>query len=345
MVPTECRGEMRATHVRMATGRTRSDGVSHRVTKLYHARLAAEVRTELWAGRESGELVCGCNYRLQWTSREQVCQLQWHMFACSLPEETSIRRRWLSMVRRNLAAHIKDAAVVRAIARCWAHIDGGYIAVAEQDQRQQWRAPSVRWRDGAITGIPRRVGTSSPSPFGVHAMAQESKEAEHGTLVVVETVWGIVGAGPTTPMGALGGRAQDAPASSTTGWTLSSPRCLRTSDTTSRSGREGPGRSMLARSLASCFWAPLGAAHSHDNHLLASSALKSVLASGARISRATNKSHENNGADDGNVNTGGTVGRDGERVVALLSCVRDDNGDARPISTVWPRRSTRHDVK
>ena len=48
-------------------------------------------------------------------------------------------------------------------------------------------------------------------------MTQEPKEAEHGTFVVVETVWGIVRAGPTTPMGALGGRAQDAPASSTTG--------------------------------------------------------------------------------------------------------------------------------
>ena len=56
-------------------------------------------------------------------------------------------------------------------------------------------------------------------------------------------------------------------------------RCVRTSDTTSRCEREVPGRSMLARSLASCFWAPLGAAHSHDNHLLTSSAFKSVLAS------------------------------------------------------------------
>ena len=44
---------------------------------------------------------------------------------------------------------------------------------------------------------------------------------------------------------------------------------------------------MLARSLASCFWAPLGAAYSHDNHLLASSALKSVLAS-EPVERQTN---------------------------------------------------------
>ena len=32
-------GEMLATHVRMSTGRTRSDRASNRVTKLYHQRL------------------------------------------------------------------------------------------------------------------------------------------------------------------------------------------------------------------------------------------------------------------------------------------------------------------
>ena len=92
---------------------------------------------------------------------------------------------------------------------------------------------------------------------------------------------------------------------------------------------------MLARSLVSCFWAPLGAAHSHDNYLIASSALKSVLAS---------ESAEHNGADDGNVKTGGTVGRDGERGVALLSRVRDDNGDARPTSAV-ALATTRHTTR
>ena len=37
-------------------------------------------------------------------------------------------------------------------------------------------------------------------------MTQESKEAEQGTLVVVEAAWGTVGswAGSTTPMVALG---------------------------------------------------------------------------------------------------------------------------------------------
>ena len=39
--------------------------------------------------------------------------------------------------------------IVRIILRCWSHTDDGHIAAAEQDQRQQWRALSIRWRDGA----------------------------------------------------------------------------------------------------------------------------------------------------------------------------------------------------
>jgi hypothetical protein len=39
--------EMLATHVRISTGHTRSDGASHRIAKLYHSRLATEVRIEL----------------------------------------------------------------------------------------------------------------------------------------------------------------------------------------------------------------------------------------------------------------------------------------------------------
>jgi len=40
-------GEMLATHARMPTGRTRSDGASNRVTKLYHKRLLTDARIEL----------------------------------------------------------------------------------------------------------------------------------------------------------------------------------------------------------------------------------------------------------------------------------------------------------
>jgi hypothetical protein len=95
---------MLATHVRMSVGRTKSDGASHRVAKLYHARLATDVWIELWAGRESGELVCGCGHRLKWSNLGTVGQLQWHMFACSHPEELAVRRRWIRI------EHIRDAA-------------------------------------------------------------------------------------------------------------------------------------------------------------------------------------------------------------------------------------------
>ena len=136
-------GEMLATHVRISTDRTRSDGMSSRVTKLIHQRLPTDARTELWAGRESGVVECGCGGKLEWANRGQVGQLQWHMFACSLPEETSVRRRWLQAVRRDIAAHIKDAAIARVVVRCWTHTNNGHIAAAQQDQQQRWHAPSM----------------------------------------------------------------------------------------------------------------------------------------------------------------------------------------------------------
>ena len=142
-------GEMLATHVRMSAGRTRSDGVLNRVTKLYHQRLPTDARIELWAGREPGELVCGCGHKPSWANRGQICPLQWHMFACSLPEETNVRHRWLRAIRRDVAAHVNDPVIARVIVRCWTHTNDGRIEAAEKYQKQQWRAPSVRWRSGA----------------------------------------------------------------------------------------------------------------------------------------------------------------------------------------------------
>ena len=118
-------------------------------SSIYHLRLPTDARIELWAGREPDELVCGCGHSLSWTNREQIGQLQWHMFACSLPEETNVRGRWLKAVRRDIAAHIKDAAITRVIVRCWSYSNDGRIDAAEKDQRQRWRAPSMRWRYGA----------------------------------------------------------------------------------------------------------------------------------------------------------------------------------------------------
>jgi hypothetical protein len=84
-------------------------------------------------GFEPGEINCGCGHKPEWANRDQVGQLQWHMFACSLPEETNVQRRWLQAVRRDIAAHIKDAAVARIVVRCWTHTSNGRIAAAEQD--------------------------------------------------------------------------------------------------------------------------------------------------------------------------------------------------------------------
>ena len=91
----------------------------------------------------------GCGHKLSWANRDQVGQLQWHMFACSLPEETDVRQRWLRAVRRDVTAHIKDVAIARVIVRCWTHTNDGRIEAAVKDQKQHWRAPSMRWKRGA----------------------------------------------------------------------------------------------------------------------------------------------------------------------------------------------------
>jgi len=65
-------GEVLATHVRISTGRTRSDGMSSRVTKLIHQRLPTDARIELRAGKESGVVECGCGQKPEWANRDQV---------------------------------------------------------------------------------------------------------------------------------------------------------------------------------------------------------------------------------------------------------------------------------
>ena len=66
----------------------------------------------MWAGRESGELACGCGHRPRWTSREQAGQLQWHMFACSLPEET---KRPFALYCHNTAGALPARVSLRTI--------------------------------------------------------------------------------------------------------------------------------------------------------------------------------------------------------------------------------------
>ena len=72
--------------------------------KSVHQRLPTDARIELWAGKESGMIECGCGHKLEWANRDQVGQLQWHIFTCTLPEETNVRRRWLQAVRCDIAS-------------------------------------------------------------------------------------------------------------------------------------------------------------------------------------------------------------------------------------------------
>ena len=98
---------------------------------------------------------------------------------------------------------------------------------------------------------------------------------------------------------------------------------------------------MLARSFTPNFWAPLGAAHPHDNHLLTSPALESVLAPDQSNDKRNTTSSRR--GDDNDANTGGTV--DATTGATSRRChVRDENGDARPTSTV-ALATTPHDTK
>ena len=81
---------------------------------------------------------------------------------------------------------------------------------------------------------------------------------------------------------------------------------------------------MLVRSFAPTFWAPLGAAHPHDNHLLTSPALESVLAPDQSNDKRNTTSSRR--GDDNDANTGGTV--DATTGATSRRChVRDENGD------------------
>ena len=81
---------------------------------------------------------------------------------------------------------------------------------------------------------------------------------------------------------------------------------------------------MLARSFAPNFWAPLGAAHPHDNHLLTSPALESVLAPDQSNDKRNTTSSRR--GDDNDANTGGTVDAT-TGATSRRSHVRDENGD------------------
>ena len=121
------------------------------VNAIYPLRMAAEQcladEEELVAFLD--DLKCCFDMPAQVVIELALLRLAWHMFTCTLPEETNVRRRWLQAVRRDVAKYVKDAAVARIIVRCWSHTSDGHIAAARLDEKQRWRAPSMRWKGGA----------------------------------------------------------------------------------------------------------------------------------------------------------------------------------------------------
>ena len=100
---------------------------------------------------------------------------------------------------------------------------------------------------------------------------------------------------------------------------------------------------MLARSFAPDFWAPLGAAHPHGNHLLTSPALESVLAPDQSNDKRNTTSSRR--GDDNDANTGGTV--DATTGATSRRChVRDENGDDEThLDRGFGHDTTRHETR
>ena len=93
-------------------GRAKSDRASPLMTKIMHGNLLTDARLELWAGKESGRVICACGEELEWSSRAEIGRLQWHMLGCMLPHETKVRREWHSAVRRTLESFTDNARVM-----------------------------------------------------------------------------------------------------------------------------------------------------------------------------------------------------------------------------------------
>ena len=128
-------GPLLATFSRgAAIGRAKSDRVSPPTTKIMHGNLPTDARLELWAGAESGSVICACGEPLKWPSREEVGRLQWNILRCTLPHETKVRREWHSAVRRTLESSTDNARVISAAMACWSTSDRGVIHTAVEDE-------------------------------------------------------------------------------------------------------------------------------------------------------------------------------------------------------------------
>ena len=96
--------------------------------------LPTGARLELWAGAESGSVICACGESLEWSSRAEIGRLQGYMLRCTLPHETKVRREWHSAVRRTLGSFTDNARVINAAMACWSTSDRGVIHTAEEDE-------------------------------------------------------------------------------------------------------------------------------------------------------------------------------------------------------------------
>ena len=121
----ETDGVVIASHSKGAIGRVKSERRSPLVTKIMHCQLATDARLELWAGRDEGSVTCACGRVLAWNDRTEVGPLQWHMFECTMPQETAVRKRWYGAVSSVIASATDGAYVRDAIMACWSSDSNG----------------------------------------------------------------------------------------------------------------------------------------------------------------------------------------------------------------------------
>ena len=124
-----------------------------------HCQLATDARLELWAGRDEGSVTGACGRVLSWNDRTEVGPLQWHMFECTMPQETAVWKRWYGAVCSAIASATDDAYVRGAIMACWSSDSNGWVHTAADDQDNRLRNPPIKdagdghWEFDA-TGVP-----------------------------------------------------------------------------------------------------------------------------------------------------------------------------------------------
>ena len=140
---SEKEGEFFATHVKGATGRTRSEKPSALTSKIMHEHLATDARLSLWSGNENGQVTCACGKVLSWNGRGEVGCLQWHMLACTLTPERVVRRYWYRAIKNALLEATADSITMETVIRCWGVTKQGDIIGAITDEAYDWRPPAI----------------------------------------------------------------------------------------------------------------------------------------------------------------------------------------------------------